>query len=126
MSADRWLVNRDRDLLARPRLRDILPLILDSNHNAHSLSNVVHQRVPRANSAHENLNSYDGRTAPPENESFVEPHFSRPNQKVHFRLHSRCFLGFDPSRIVLQNSIDYVALENGNPGERDLLLGVRK
>src|SRR5919109_4586305 len=116
LSPNHWLVNRHGNLFSCSRLSDILSLILDPHHLSDASPTAVDQRIFRLDHTIKDLNPNDSRITSAKHEAFQKPDFSRSYEKIHLRLRTSQFLSADPSRIILQDMIDNVPLENLNLG----------
>src|SRR5438309_11834197 len=114
LSPNHRLVNRHSNLFPGPSLSHILSLVLDPDDLSDPLSSTVDERILRLDDPIEHFDADNGRIATPEHESLQQLDLSRSYEKVHLRLRTSQSLGVDPARILLQNMVEHIALEDGN------------
>src|SRR5213596_1145730 len=108
------LVDRYCNLFSGTGLSYILPLILYPDDLSDPLSSTVDERILRLDDPIKHFDTNNGRIATPEHESLQQFDLSRSYEEVHLGLCTRQPLSLYPSRILLQNMIENIALEHGN------------
>src|SRR5229473_8518722 len=121
-----WLVNRNGNLLPRSHLWHIFPLVLDSQDYADALSATIDNWILRFDCSFQHFNSDYCRIVSAKDESFENLHLPRPDQELHLGLNASAPLSLDPSRVILQDSINYVSSEYWYSCFFDLFFSVRQ
>src|SRR6266699_34654 len=114
LSSNHRLVDRDCNLFSGTSFAYILSLILYPDDLSDPLSSIIDERILRLDDPIEHFDTDNGRIATAENESLQQFDLSRSYEKIHLCLRARQPLSLNPSRILLQNMVEDVALEDGN------------
>src|SRR6266480_1500852 len=114
LSTNHRLVDRHRDLFSCACFSNVLPLVLYPDNLSDPLSSAIDERILRLDDPIKHFDTNNGRIATPEHESLQQFDLSRSYEEVHLGLCTRQPLSLYPSRILLQNMIENIALEHGN------------
>src|SRR5213596_2442957 len=114
LSTNHRLVDRHCNLFSRTSFANILSLILYPDDLSDPLSSTVDERILRLDDPIEHFDTDNGRIATPEHESLQQFDLSRSYEKVHLGLCTRQPLSLHPSRILFQNMVEDISLEDGN------------
>src|SRR6266566_2060202 len=114
LSSHHRLVDRHCNLFSCTSFANILSLVLYPDDLSDPLPSTVDERILRLDDPIEHFDPDDSRIATPENETLQQLDLSRPDQEVHLGLCTRHSLSLHPSRILLQNMVEDITLEDGN------------
>src|SRR5437016_3190455 len=110
-----WLVNRNCNLFPGTSLCDIFSLVLNPDDLSDPLSFTVDERILRLDDAIEHFDTHNSRIATPEHKPPLQQFdFSRSYEKVHLGLRTSKPLSLHPSRILLENMVEDISLEDGD------------
>src|SRR5438309_9047461 len=121
-----WLVDGNGNLLPRSHLWNIFPLVLDSQDYADAFSVAIDNWIFRFDCSFEHFDSYYCWVVSAEDESFENLHLARSDQEFHLGLDAGAPLSLDPSRVIFEDSVNYVSSEYGYSCFFDLFFSVRQ
>src|SRR6266566_812851 len=114
LSSHHRLVDRHCNLFSCTSFANILSLVLNPDDLSDPLSSIIDERILRLDDPIEHFDTDNGRIATPENESPQQFDLSRSYEKVHLGLCTRHSLSLHPSRILFQNMVEDISLEDGD------------
>src|SRR5207302_2245312 len=114
LSTNHRLVYRHCNLFSCTSFANIFSLVVYPDDLSDPLSSTIDERILRLDDPIKHLDPDNSWITPAKHESLQQFDFSRSYEKVHLGLRASKPLSLHPSRILLENMVEDISLEDGD------------